>query len=87
MSLSDKQFRRQKLDAQRAESMAWHKDLAPMKKTITEQGSNFSAVSGYLTKNAHIIFGEKMTKKERLSWAIKKHAEDPENFLKNIGMQ
>jgi len=87
MSLNDKQFKRQKLDEHRARVMSFHADLAPMKKTIREQGVNFSAISEHLNKNSRLLFGKKLTKRERLSWAIRKHAEDPENFLKNIGMQ
>jgi hypothetical protein len=87
MSLNEKQFRRQKLDAQRVKSMQFHEDLRPMKETLKAQGVSYSAVSGHLKTNAHILFGGPMNKKDTLYWAIKKHAEDPENFLKNIGMK
>lgn len=87
MSLNEKQFRRQRLDEHRARVRAFHSDLEPMKNTIRAQGVNFSAVSEHLNKNSKLFFGKQLTKKERLSWAIRKHSEDPENFLKNIGMK
>ena len=63
----------------------FHASLAPMKETIRSQGVNFGAVSSHLKKSAPIIFGTGMSKKDTLAWAVRKHAEDPDNFLKNIG--
>jgi hypothetical protein len=87
MSLNDKQFKRQKLDEQRAKSRDFHDMLRPMKATLASKGVQFSAVSAHLKKNSNLLFGERATKKDTLYWAVRKHAEDPENFLKNIGMQ
>lgn len=64
----------------------FHASLAPMKETIRSQGLRFGDVSHHLKKNAHLIFGTKMSKKDVLSWAAKRHDEDPKNFLKNIGL-
>ena len=63
----------------------FHASLAPMKETIRSQGASFASVSGHLRKNATMIFGSKMGKKDTLAWAAKVHKDDPENFLKNIG--
>lgn len=62
-----------------------HEDLRPLKETLKAKGISFASVAGHLTSNAHIIFGKKVTKDERLAFAIRKHAEDPDNFPKNIG--
>ena len=65
----------------------FHASLAPMKETIRSQGVKFGEVSHHLKTNAHLIFGTGMSKKDTLSWAAKKHDEDPGNFLKNIGFK
>lgn len=65
----------------------FHASLAPMKESIRSQGASFASVSGHLRKNATLIFGRKMAKKDTLAWAAKKHSEDSENFLKNIGFR
>lgn len=70
-----------------AASKERHDELTPMKETIRSQGASFATVAGHLNKNSKILFGEQLTKNERLAWAVKKHAEDPENFLKNIGFK
>jgi len=62
-----------------------HAELAPMKETIRSQGASYSSVAGHLSKNSHVLFGQKMTWKDTLAWAVRKHRENPENFLKNIG--
>lgn len=72
-------------NAARQASQDFHATLVPMKETLRSQGVSFGAVSGHLKKNAHIIFGTGMAKKDTLAWAVRKHAEDPDNFLKNIG--
>lgn len=87
MTLNEKQFRRQKLNEQRANKRDFHDMLRPMKETLASKGVSFSAVSGHLKKNAKLLLGKGATKKDTLYWAVRKHAEDPENFLKNIGLQ
>ena len=71
--------------AKREDVLDRHAELAPMKNTLKDKGVSFSAVSGHLRTNGKVIFGTHMTKKDSLAWAVKKHREDPDNFLKNIG--
>ncbi len=63
----------------------FHASLVPMKETIRNQGASFSSVAGHLHKASKALFGTKMGRKDILRWAAKKHSEDPDNFLKNIG--
>ncbi len=87
MSKND-EFKKGHNSARQASELAtqdFHASLVPMKETIRSQGVNFGAVSNHLKTNAHIIFGTGMSKKDTLAWAVRKHAEDPNNFLKNIG--
>ena len=77
----------QNLGRQFSKKAYLHDALRPMKDTLKAQGVSFASVSGHLKKNAHLIFGENVPKADQLSWAVRKHAEDPENFLKNIGFK
>lgn len=65
----------------------FHASLSPMKETIRNQGVSFAVVSAHLKKNANLIFGGPMAKKDTLAWAAKIHKDDPDNFLKNIGFK
>lgn len=88
--MSRSEFQRGHDGARQASRLAaqdFHASLTPMKETIRSQGVKFGDVSHHLKTNAHLIFGTRMSKKDTLSWAAKKHSEDPENFLKNIGFR
>jgi len=73
------------LSYQQQATKARHADLAPMKETIRNQGASYGAVSGHLMANSNLYFGTQLSKKDILAWAVKKHRDDPKNFLKNIG--
>jgi hypothetical protein len=92
MSASDnlhpKQFKKltaEEKTAKRENLLNRHAELAPMKETIRSQGVSFGAVSGHLKAHSKVLFGTQMSKANTLAWAVRKHKEDPENFLKNIG--
>jgi hypothetical protein len=87
-NLHPKQFRKltaEEKTAKREKVLNRHSELAPMKETIRNQGASFASVSGHLRAHSKILFGTHMSKADTFAWAVRKHKEDPENFLKNIG--
>lgn len=70
----------------KAEVRDWHSSLKPMKNTLSNAGIQWPVLRNHIRDNSESL-GAPRGKDSGIRWARDLHDKDPENFLKNIGLQ
>lgn len=74
------------IQAKHQATREWHDSIRPMKETIRKNGKNFAKVMNHVQTNSQQLTGRRMGKDASRTWARDTHDDDPQGFLRNIGL-